>query len=66
MWILIQGKINHKKSLIKKKLISNVLCDLCHQEEEDGDHIILHCQIASIFWQNIGIQISNSLSMSRS
>lgn len=35
MWILIQDKINHKRNLVKKGVLTNARCDLCLQADED-------------------------------
>lgn len=65
IWTLIQGKVDHKQNLVKKNVLQNATCDLCQQEDEDCDHIILRCPFASSFWQSIGVHISPNFSSTR-
>jgi hypothetical protein len=51
-------------NLVKKGIISNATCDLCHQADEDSDDIIFKCPIASS-WRRIGVVPTNNLSASK-
>ncbi|CAO2173432.1 unnamed protein product [Urochloa humidicola] len=53
-WLLIQDRIQHKSSLVKKHVLDDNVCDLCHSHTEDTDHIIWCCNFAQSFWDHIG------------
>ncbi|CAN6250750.1 unnamed protein product [Urochloa humidicola] len=53
-WLLIQDRVQHKNNLVKKHILDNDTCDLCHSSKEDADHLIWRCPFAQSFWSHIG------------
>jgi hypothetical protein len=55
-WLLSQGRIQCKTNLIKKRIVDNTVCDVCHAAEETPAHIIFGCTAARQFWDAVQIQ----------
>lgn len=55
-WLLIQGRIQCKTNLERKRVLPDAVCALCNTENEDTNHIILGCPFAASFWARVGWQ----------
>ncbi|AQK39484.1 TUB-transcription factor 14 [Zea mays] len=62
-WLLTQGKIQSKENLLLKKIVDEDTCDVCGQERETADHIVLRCHFAKTFWLAIGFHIPNDMTV---
>ena len=51
-WSLVKGKLQTSKRL--GHFLPNVInqCPMCHNHEEDQDHLFLHCQYAKHVWNH--------------
>jgi hypothetical protein len=60
IWTAARGKILTYDNLMKRGHILAGWCCLCKNHWETGDHLLLHCEIASALWcfvlQSFGIQ----------
>jgi hypothetical protein len=53
-WLLIQERIHCRANLAKKNILDDAMCGLCGQSEEDCEHLIFRCPVASSFWAHLG------------
>lgn len=51
---MVLDKLQCKKNLLKKRIVDSATCDLCHQEEEDAEHLFSKCHFARLFWTKLG------------
>ena len=56
-WLLVQNKIQCKTNLLAKNVVDDSECEVCRAGAESPDHLILHCPIASQFWEKLGIAV---------
>ena len=54
--VLSQGRIQCKTNLIKKRIVDNTVCDVCHAAEETAAHVIFGCTAAHQFWDALQIE----------
>jgi hypothetical protein len=40
------------------ELLDSAICEVCGQEEETADHVIMGCPFAEDFWGSIGFQLT--------
>jgi len=52
-WLLVQNKIQCKTNLLAKNIVDDSECEVCRAGAESPDHLILHCPIASQFWEKV-------------
>lgn len=52
VWLAMLGTLNTKDKLIRLGILeaSNGPCLLCNSEPESGEHLFLHCSVASSMW----------------
>lgn len=46
-------------NLLKKSIITDATCELCHNDVETVDHLIFNCSRAASLWQRVGIVRNN-------
>lgn len=56
-WLLVKDRIQCKVNLRRKHILQDVICAICGDAEETGDHIIARCRFATSFWRRIGWQV---------
>lgn len=57
MWLLCHNRIQCRTNLLKKRIVSDAICEICSEAEETAEHIIFHCNIARNFWAAMGITV---------
>ena len=55
MWLLVQDRVQTRSNLLKKNIISDATCELCHAVVETAEHLIFHCPIADYLWRSVGM-----------
>ena len=61
MWLVSKGRIQCRANLFRKKVVDSPGCEICGAAEETTDHIILRCPFAKVFWNVIGLTITEDL-----
>jgi len=44
-------------NLLRKQIIDSAVCEVCEQEDESADHVIVGCPFAKEFWAKLGIDL---------
>jgi hypothetical protein len=55
MWLLMQGRVQSRSVLVKKCVVSDTTCEVCHQHEETAEHIIWGCNLGNTVWRTLGL-----------
>jgi len=55
MWLLLQGRVQSRSVLVKKCVVSDTTCEVCHQHEETAEHIIWGCNLGNTVWRTLGL-----------
>lgn len=50
MWLLMKEKIQCRTVLHQKHVLPDSTCEVCGREDEDPEHVIRGCTLASDFW----------------
>lgn len=58
--LLVQGRIQCRSNLLVKHIVGDASCELCHDDTETPDHLILACSFAQQFWGTIRIAVPAS------
>jgi hypothetical protein len=53
-WLLLQERIHCRANLAKINILDDAMCELCGQSEEDCEHLIFRCPVASSLWAHLG------------
>lgn len=56
-WLAFKGRLNTKANLARKTITPTATCPRCSLQDEDTDHLFLHCPLAVRIWQCCGIGI---------
>ena len=64
IWLLVQNRIQSRSNLLKKSIITDATCALCHNCDESADHLIFTCPVAASLWQHVGIERNSSTTVS--
>jgi hypothetical protein len=56
VWLLMQGRIQCRTNLLKKKVVDSATCEVCTSDDESAIHVIFECPFAKAFWISIGFQ----------
>jgi len=54
IWLLMQGRIQCRTNLVRKKMLDNAICEVCNQGDETAEHVVMDCPFAKEFWGAIG------------
>jgi len=57
IWLLMQRRIQCRVNLLRKQIIDSAVCEVCEQEDESADHVIVGCPFAKEFWAKLGIDL---------
>ena len=58
IWLLMQRRIQCQRvNLLRKQIIDSAVCEVCEQEDESADHVIVGCPFAKEFWAKLGIDL---------
>ena len=52
-----KGGFNARVNLLRKQIIDSAVCEVCEQEDESADHVIVGCPFAKEFWAKLGIDL---------
>jgi hypothetical protein len=53
VWTAALGKILTQDNLRKRRVIVINRCCMCKKTEETVDHLLLHCDVASVLWNSL-------------
>lgn len=53
-WLLTKGRVHCRTSLVRKNIIDDASCALCHAADQTMDHIFYECSFVQSFWAAIG------------
>lgn len=56
-WLLVQGRIQCRSNLPKKKILTEDEsgCPICDEKVETPDHVVFGCPFARRFWASLGV-----------
>ena len=60
-WLLVNGRIQCKDNLLRRKIVQDNTCDLCSREPETALHLLFLCPFAASFWRALGIELPPGL-----
>jgi len=51
MWLLLHRRIQCRTVVLTKHIVQDAICEICHEAEENPDHIIKGCTLGRQIWQ---------------
>ncbi|GKB48277.1 RNA-directed DNA polymerase, eukaryota [Tanacetum coccineum] len=57
-WRLLLNRHPTRINIMERGIdIPSILCSICNSQQEDAEHLFLHCEVASQIWHRIGIRL---------
>lgn len=60
LWRACHNLLPTKANLVRRKVVENALCPICHREEETVVHLLWECASASDIWSGSSITLEKS------
>jgi hypothetical protein len=56
-WLLNRDRVQSKENLMKKTVVDDDTCELCHVAMETAAHIVFECPFAHSLWHDLGFSL---------
>ena len=59
-WLVNRSRLQCRANLARRKIVPDDRCEVCGESTETTAHILLQCEFAARFWEELGMDISSS------